>query len=242
MSWIATVPYMVVVGSLATLAQANASLGVNDFIGVLDNNVSSTVFTTITGYGVQGGGPTPCAVFHNWLSGDTAQNYQDKVPGSVPFMGCFNAESSSATLTTELSAMSSICSTAKTNLVAKNQDSSRRFMWAPSLDQLDFNVENCAQYADWVLLQGQQPLHNAGTPSVPKFLQQIEGRMTDVKNAKRTAKRMVQLSVTLTESDATILSAFQAMTNIPEAISIYAGGTSDLSARVLSLITLLRAS
>lgn len=245
MSWIGTVPYMLVCGNANTVTVGNNQLTNNDFMGFLDSSIAALI-STVTGYGSQGAGPTPVVVYHNWLTGDGSVPAQG-TPGSgyaglsKPFMGAFNFEESSATVAGELSTAAAVCSTARANMIsnASNQDTSRRFMAAPSLAQFLLWNNNATQYADWVLLQGQNPLHAGGAA---QFKAKIDCLLGDARNASRTVKRMVQVSVTLGDLNATILSALQALTNTPEGISIYAGGAPDNSVQAGTLITLLRAS
>jgi hypothetical protein len=245
MSWIGTVPYLLVAGNSNTVMVGNHDLLTTDFMGFVDGYIDSLIHFT-TGYGTQGAGPTPVGIWHVWEATSASSPTppaQSNYPTLVrPFMGTYNSETSSATPQTELSQLPSVCSTAMSNMVSNqsNQDGSRLFMWAPSLDLFDAHAPDCAPHANWILLQGENPLHNGGSAN---FAEEIQPRIMSSRTSNPAAKVMVQVSVTLGESNETILQALHTLdTNPPDGISIFAGGTTDNSVQARQLIELLRSS
>jgi hypothetical protein len=245
MSWIGTVPYLLVCGNTPTVTVGNNQLTTTDFMGFMDGTIPSLLHLT-TGYGTQGGGPTPVGIWHNWEV--TTGNPPTKAAQTVypalarPFMGVFNSESSSATPQSELDTLSAVCSTAMANMVANasNQDKSRLFMWAPSLSVYNQNVQSCAPNANWILLQGQNPLSSGGPP---QFFQVMQPPIQLARNANPAVRVMVQVSVTQGVSNDTIVAALHTLdADQPDGISIFAGGTPDNSVQAGQLITLLRSS
>jgi hypothetical protein len=245
MSWIDTVPYLLVSGNTETVKVGNYGLRPTDFMGYLDGFIDDLIRFT-KGYGTQGAGPTPVAIWHAWMwtTEETrttpAQMHYPRL--AKPFMGSWNCETDSATPSYELGDVPLVSSTAKADMVAheSNQDESRLYMWAASLNLFDANVGACAPHANWILLQGQNPLHNGGPPN---FSEEMQPRIAACRNANPVAQVMVQVSVTLGESSETILEALHTLdANPPDGISIYAGGIPDNSDQARELIQLLRSS
>jgi hypothetical protein len=241
----AIVPYLLVCGNTETVRVGNYGLLPTDFMGYLDGFIELLMHQT-KGYGIQGGGPTPVGIWHVWMA--TAQETRQKPAQTQypslarPFMGGWNCETDSATPTHELGDVPLVSSTAKENMVVNqsNANEDRLYMWAPSLDLFDATVEGCAPHANWVLLQGQNPIRFGGPP---RFAQALQPRIAACRNANPAAKVMVQVSVTLGESNETILESLHTLDgDPPDGISIYAGGTADNSVQARQLIQLLRAS
>jgi hypothetical protein len=245
MSWIGTVPYLLVCGNPETVKVGNYGLRPTDFMGYLDGFIDDLIHFT-KGYGRQGGGPTPVAIWHAWMR-TTAETRT--TPAQIhyptltkPFMGSWNCESNSATPSYEVRDIPLVSSTAKADMVAheSNLDVSRLYMWAASLDLFDANVGACAPHANWILLQGQNPLHNGGPPN---FAEEMQPRIAACQSANPVAQVMVQVSVTQGDSNETILEALHTLdADPPDGISIYAGGTPDNSVQARQLIELLRSS